>query len=82
MYASDTVSITHSCKRFQLKNEEDEDRKNKRVIQERQRTLDRLRTFKQVLYVLPINTSILYFVQLLSYVCLFLGVFHSVTLVR
>ncbi|XP_045891100.1 junction-mediating and -regulatory protein-like [Micropterus dolomieu] len=39
-------SISHQV--LQLKNEEeDEERKNSRVSQERQRTLDRLRTFKQ-----------------------------------
>lgn len=46
------VSVAHSChqfKLFQLRNEEeDEAIKNSRVSQERQRTLDRLRTFKQV----------------------------------
>lgn len=39
----------HQFKLFQLRNEEeDEAMKNSRVTQERQRTLDRLRTFKQV----------------------------------
>lgn len=46
------ASVAHSCRQFklfQLRNEEeDEAMKNSRVSQERQRTLDRLRTFKQV----------------------------------
>lgn len=41
-------TIFKDSARHQLKNEEeDEERKNSRVSQERQRTLDRLRTFKQ-----------------------------------
>lgn len=47
-----SISVAHSrhqFKKFQLRNEEeDEAMKNSRVSQERQRTLDRLRTFKQV----------------------------------
>lgn len=46
-----------NLKIFQLKNddEEDEERKNSRVSQERQRTLDRLRTFKQVCALPAVN---------------------------
>lgn len=48
IYLSETPSL--NCKIFQLKNEEEEDeeRKSSRVSQERQKTLDRLRSFKQV----------------------------------
>nr|XP_046243179.1 junction-mediating and -regulatory protein-like [Scatophagus argus]XP_046243180.1 junction-mediating and -regulatory protein-like [Scatophagus argus] len=40
-------SVSHQVLQLKNKEEEDEDRKNSRVSQERQRTLDRLRTFKQ-----------------------------------
>uniref|UniRef100_A0A8C4IFH2 Junction mediating and regulatory protein, p53 cofactor n=1 Tax=Dicentrarchus labrax TaxID=13489 RepID=A0A8C4IFH2_DICLA len=40
-------SISHQILQLKNKEEEDEERKNSRVSQERQRTLDRLRTFKQ-----------------------------------
>ncbi|XP_033476452.1 junction-mediating and -regulatory protein-like [Epinephelus lanceolatus] len=40
-------SISHQVLQLKNDNEEDEERKNSRVSQERQRTLDRLRTFKQ-----------------------------------
>uniref|UniRef100_A0A3B5BL21 Junction-mediating and -regulatory protein-like n=1 Tax=Stegastes partitus TaxID=144197 RepID=A0A3B5BL21_9TELE len=40
-------SIPHHMLQLKNEDEEDEERKNSRVSQERQRTLDRLRTFKQ-----------------------------------
>ena len=50
LYSFVVNSLLPSLLLFQLKDEEEEDeeRKNSRVSQERQRTLDRLRTFKQV----------------------------------
>lgn len=53
-YSYEACSVTLSSDIFQLKieEEEDEERKNSRVSQERQKTLDRLRTFQQVSSVL------------------------------
>lgn len=63
---------------YQLKNEEEEDekRKSSRVSQERQRTLDRLRTFKQVCALLFTGGVSVYVIIFCSPtpLCLFLAV--------
>lgn len=66
---------------YQLKNEEEEDEKRKRsrVSQERQRTLDRLRTFKQVCALLFTGGVSVYVIIFCSPtpLCLFLAVPRS-----
>lgn len=53
---------------LKLKNEEEEDeeRKNSRVSQERQKTLDRLRTFKQVCFLL-LKSEVFPFFSLINF---------------